>query len=131
MKKKHGWDFTYVVLILLIALGIYSAMHHPLKYEVVNSSKLPDHVQQGLRESPSHEAFSTYHHGDHTYIVYHLNEPNSYSTLHLKAHKRLSQPIITATINHAVDDPLVESEKAIKLKGLSKKELEFQVVDKR
>lgn len=125
------WDITYVVLILLTGLGIYSAMHHPMEYELVDPSNLPDHVQRGLKESPNHDAFSTYRHGDHTYIVYHLNDPNTYSALDLKAHKRFSQPIITATITHAVDDSLVESAKAIKLKELNEKEFEFQVVDKR
>lgn len=125
------WDLTYVVLILLTGLGIYSAMHHPMEYELVDPSNLPDHVQRGLKELPDYDAFSTYRHGDHTYIVYHLNEPNAYSSLDLKAHKRFSQPIITATITHAVDDPLVESAKAIKLKDLSEKGFEFQVVDKR
>ncbi|WP_432353613.1 hypothetical protein [Sporosarcina sp. A2] len=129
MKKKHRWDFTYVVLILLIGLGIYNAMHHPMDYEDVDPSTMPDHVQRGLK--PSHKAFSTYQHGEHTYIVYHLNEPNSYTTIDLNAQKRFSQPVITATITHAVDDPLVESEKAIKLKAHGNKELEFQVVDKR
>lgn len=125
------WDLTYVVLILLTGLGIYSAMHHPMEYELVDSSNLPDHVQRGLKESPNHDAYSTYRHGDHTYIVYHLNDPNAYSALDLKAHKRFSQPIITATITHAVDDSLVESAKAIKLKELNEKEFEFKVVDKR
>ncbi|MCM3757977.1 hypothetical protein M3197_10915 [Sporosarcina aquimarina] len=121
----------YVVLILLTGLGIVSAMHHPMDFELVDPSDLPNHVQRGLKESPNHEAFSTYQHGDHTYIVYHLNEPNAYSTLQLKAHKRFSQPIITATVTHAVDDPLVENTKVIKLKEFSEKEFEFQVVDKR
>lgn len=108
-----------------------NAMHHPMDYEAVEISNLPSGVQQGMKESNREKAFSTFEHDDHTYIVYHLNESNSYSSLDLKAHKRFSQPIITATITHAVDDPLVESEQVIKLKESSEKGFKFQVVDER
>lgn len=125
------WDLTYAVLILLIGFAMYSAMHHPMEYEQLDFFTLPAHVQKGLKQSSHHEAFSTYRHGDHTYIVYHLNEPGSYSTLSLKAQKRFTQPIIIATVNHATNDSLVENERAIKLKEPTEKELKFKVVDKR
>ncbi|MGG0643806.1 hypothetical protein ABE021_07680 [Sporosarcina gallistercoris] len=131
LKKVSRWGFTYVVLVFLIALSIHNAMYHPMDYEVVEISDLPSGVQQGMKESNRQQAFSTFEHGDHTYVVYHLNESNSYSSLDLKAHKRFSQPIITATITHAVDDPLVESEKAIKMITIHEKEFKFQVVDER
>lgn len=102
-----------------------------MEYEIVDSSTLPTYVQQGLKKSPDHKDFSTYQEDDQTYIVYHLNEPSSYSSLNFQAKKRFSQPIITATITHAVNDPLVDREKAIKLKMPSEKELKFQVVDER
>lgn len=131
LKKKYRWDFTYVVLVFLIVLSIYNAMHHPMKYEEVEISNLPSEVQQSMIEPNRQETFSTFEHDDHTYIVYHLNESNSYNSLDLKAHKRFSQPIITATITHAVDDPLVESKQAIKLKKSSEQDFKFQVVDER
>ncbi|GEM_PF-5263821 len=128
--RKRDWMITGILLILCL-VGIYHAMHGPARYIALQADQLPADVQNILKTSERHSSFRTCQYGKDVYVIFDSNQPDTYTKITMKAHKRFAKPEVTAVLNHAANDTEVTEMAALKLPNSTDRDVRLAIKDNR
>lgn len=125
--KKSIW-LTAIGMLVLVAAGVYSAMHGPLPHALLTSADVPaSAVSDGAEDT----VFRTYRDGEDLYVLYQHDERNAYVDISMEAHRKFSKPVVTATIRHAHNEAPDMGIGVLKLPGLAGERVALKIRDER